>query len=99
MWGPYARDVLQAVTEDDVSAAAFPFARGRSLGVGGAQVWAQRITYVGELGYELYAEPAWGMQVWDRLAAAGARHGLRPSATACSTRCAWRRATAPSAAI
>ena len=78
MWGPYARDILQAVTEDDVSAAAFPFASGRSLGVGGTHVWAQRITYVGELGYELYAEPAWGVQVWDRLAAAGARHGLRP---------------------
>jgi glycine cleavage system aminomethyltransferase T len=61
-----------------VSAAGFPFATGRSLGVGGTQVWAQRITYVGELGYELYAEPAWGVQVWDRLAAAGERHGLRP---------------------
>ena len=35
MWGPHARDVLQAVTEDDVSAAAFPFGRGRALGVGG----------------------------------------------------------------
>jgi glycine cleavage system aminomethyltransferase T/glycine/D-amino acid oxidase-like deaminating enzyme len=78
MWGPSARDVLSAVTGDDVSAGRFPFASGRSLGVGGAPVWAQRITYVGELGYELYVEPAWGVQVWDRLAAAGARHGLRP---------------------
>ena len=79
MWGPRARDVLQAATEDDVSAAAFPFAqRPISLGVARRRVWAQRITYVGELGYELYAEPAWGVQVWDRLAAAGARYGLRP---------------------
>ena len=66
----------------------------------GRRVWAQRITYVGELGYELYAEPAWGVQVWDRLAAAGsAPTGSGRSATACSTRCAWRRATARSAAI
>ena len=78
MWGPHARDVLQAVTQDDVSAAAFPFGRGRALDVGGGQVWAQRITYVGELGYELYAEPGWGVQVWDRLSAAGATYGIRP---------------------
>ena len=78
MWGPHARDVLQAVTQDDVSAAAFPFGRGRELDVGGGPVWAQRITYVGELGYELYAEPGWGVQVWDRLSAAGAKYDIRP---------------------
>ena len=64
----------QAVTGDDVSRRGVPVRdAGAQLGVGGTQVWAQRITYVGELGYELYAEPAWGVQVWDRLAAAGAR--------------------------
>ena len=78
MWGPHARDVLQAVSEDDVSAAAFPFGRGRTISLGGAGVWAQRITYVGELGYELYMEPAWGGQVWDRLSAAGAAYRIRP---------------------
>jgi glycine cleavage system aminomethyltransferase T/glycine/D-amino acid oxidase-like deaminating enzyme len=78
MWGPHARDVLGAVTDDDVSAGAFPFGRGRTVSVGGAPVWAQRITYVGELGYEMYAEPKWGVQVWDRLAAAGAPFGIRP---------------------
>ena len=78
MWGPRARSVLQAVTEDDVSARALPFGRGRVLALGGADVWAQRITYVGELGYELYMQPRWGVQVWDRLLAAGARHGIRP---------------------
>jgi 4-methylaminobutanoate oxidase (formaldehyde-forming) len=66
------------VTDDDVSAAAFPFGSGRSIGVGGATAWAQRITYVGELGYEIYAEPRWGMQVWDRLMAAGEPYGIRP---------------------
>jgi glycine cleavage system aminomethyltransferase T/glycine/D-amino acid oxidase-like deaminating enzyme len=78
MWGPHARDVLQAVTEDDVSAAAFAFGRGRTLRLDGAELWAQRITYVGELGYELYVEPKWGVQVWDRLSAAGTRCGIRP---------------------
>ncbi|MDX6571122.1 MAG: hypothetical protein QOC86_278 [Gaiellales bacterium] len=78
MWGPHARSVLQAVSEDDVSARALPFGRGRVLALGGASVWAQRITYVGELGYELYMQPRWGVQVWDRLLAAGARHGIRP---------------------
>ena len=78
MWGPHARDVLAAVTPDDVSGGAFPFGSGRGLSVGGTTVWAQRITYVGELGYEIYVEPAWGVQVWDRLAAAGAAYGLRP---------------------
>ena len=79
IWGPHARDVLGAVTGDDVSAAAFPFGSGRDIGVGGTQVWAQRITYVGELGYELYSEPGWGVQVWDRLAAAGTPYGIRPA--------------------
>ncbi len=79
MWGPHARDVLQAVTEDDVAAGAFPFGRGRALEIGSAPAWAQRITYVGELGYEIYANPAWGVQIWDRLAAAGARFGIRPA--------------------
>ncbi|MDX6597596.1 MAG: dimethylglycine oxidase, partial [Gaiellales bacterium] len=78
IWGPHARDVLAAVTPDDVSGAALPFGWGRELDVGGRPVWAQRITYVGELGYEIFAAPAWGVQVWDRLAEAGARHGLRP---------------------
>ena len=69
------------MTGDDVSAAAVPVRRAAAAWDRGARdrsCWAQRITYVGELGYELYAEPAWGVQVWDRLAAAGARHGLRP---------------------
>jgi glycine cleavage system aminomethyltransferase T/glycine/D-amino acid oxidase-like deaminating enzyme len=78
IWGPYAREVLAAVSDDDVSPAALPFGRGCELSVGGTGVWAQRITYVGELGYELYAPPAWGVQVWDRLAAAGACYGVRP---------------------
>ena len=54
LWGPLSRDVLQSITDGDVSAAALPFRAARSLAVGGATVLVQRITYVGELGYELY---------------------------------------------
>jgi sarcosine dehydrogenase len=78
IWGPHARHVLQAVTEDDVSAEALPFRRAKNISIGGAQVLAQRITYVGELGFELYVERDWAVQVWDRLMAAGAVHGIAP---------------------
>jgi 4-methylaminobutanoate oxidase (formaldehyde-forming) len=77
IWGPRARDVLAAVTDDDVSGDALPFRTARSLDVGGAPVLAQRITFVGELGYELYVAPEWAVQVWDRLMAAGREHGIR----------------------
>ena len=53
--------------------------RARARRSAAHRVWAQRITYVGELGYEMYADPGWGVQIWDRLAAAGARHGIRPA--------------------
>jgi glycine cleavage system aminomethyltransferase T/glycine/D-amino acid oxidase-like deaminating enzyme len=77
MWGPNARDVLELVTENDVSETAFPFMHARSIRVGGAAVLAQRVTYVGELGWELYVEPGWAVQVWDRLMAAGRPYGIR----------------------
>jgi 4-methylaminobutanoate oxidase (formaldehyde-forming) len=76
LWGPAARDILQATTQDDVSAAAFAFRTARGISVGPAPLLAQRITYVGELGYELYVEPRWAVQAYDLLTAAGARHGL-----------------------
>jgi 4-methylaminobutanoate oxidase (formaldehyde-forming) len=46
--------------------------------IGGAAALAQRITYVGELGFELYVRPEWAVQVWDRLVAAGQPHGIEP---------------------
>jgi glycine cleavage system aminomethyltransferase T/glycine/D-amino acid oxidase-like deaminating enzyme len=78
MWGPHARDVLAAVTDSDVSETAFPFMHAGSLRIGGASAFAQRVTYVGELGWELYLEPGWAIQVWDRLIAAGKEFGIRP---------------------
>jgi 4-methylaminobutanoate oxidase (formaldehyde-forming) len=78
LWGPSARTVLAACTRDDVSNTALPYRSALELDVGGAPVLAQRITYVGELGYELYVTPAWAVAVWDRLIAAGADHGIEP---------------------
>jgi 4-methylaminobutanoate oxidase (formaldehyde-forming) len=77
LWGPRARDVLAAVSSDDVGNAALPFRTARTVDVGGAAVLAQRISFAGELGFELYVAPEWAVQVWDRLTAAGREHGLR----------------------
>jgi 4-methylaminobutanoate oxidase (formaldehyde-forming) len=75
LWGPSAPAVLELVTADDIS---FPFMHAQYVRIGGARVLAQRVTYVGELGWELYVEPHWAGQVWDRLMEAGAPIGLRP---------------------
>lgn len=78
LWGPHAREVLRTVSDDDVSNEAFPFLAARTIRIDGAEVLAQRITYVGELGWELYVDPAWAVQVWDRLMAAGEPFGIAP---------------------
>ncbi|MCL6552005.1 MAG: FAD-dependent oxidoreductase [Firmicutes bacterium] len=78
LWGPRAREILQQVTEADVSHGAFPYMRARWVRVGGAEVWAQRVTYVGELGWELYVRPVQALGVWDALWEAGRAWGLRP---------------------
>jgi 4-methylaminobutanoate oxidase (formaldehyde-forming) len=77
IWGPRSRDLLSGLTADDVSDAALPFGAARPIAIAGAEVLAQRITFVGELGFELYVDPRWAVQVWDRLMAAGVRHGIR----------------------
>ncbi len=76
LWGPRARTILEQVTKDDVSNAGLPYYMSREVGIGPARVLAQRVSYVGELGWELYVEPAHAVQVWDRLVAAGRDHGL-----------------------
>jgi glycine cleavage system aminomethyltransferase T/glycine/D-amino acid oxidase-like deaminating enzyme len=78
VWGPHARRVLERITDDDVSEEGFRFMTGRSIRVGGFSVFAQRVTYVGELGWELYVEPEMAGQVWDRLFAAGREFGITP---------------------
>jgi glycine cleavage system T protein len=78
LWGPAARQVLEATTRDDVSNAAFPYMSARAIRIATADVWAQRVTYVGELGWELYARVADAGAVWDALLAAGRPAGLVP---------------------
>ncbi len=75
--GPRARALLAAVTDADVSDAALPFRGARELDVGFARVLCIRITYLGELGYELYIPTEQATHVYDRLVAAGAALGLR----------------------
>ena len=77
LWGPRARDVLAAVTDVDVSNEAFPYMTARYLSIGEVTpVWAQRISYAGELGWELYGQIAMGGRAWDVLWEAGRDHGL-----------------------
>ncbi|MCX6026641.1 MAG: FAD-dependent oxidoreductase [Chloroflexi bacterium] len=78
MWGPKAREVLRAVTSSDVSNEALPYMRARTIDLRGAKVLAQRMTYVGELGWEFYVEAARAVQVWDALLAAGKSFGIEP---------------------
>jgi len=78
MWGPQARQVLESSTRDDVSEDGFPFMTARTIQIDGFDVFAQRVTYVGELGWELYLKPGVAVQVWDRVMAAGQRVGIRP---------------------
>ncbi len=76
LFGPRARDILAACTADDVSHEGFPFATWRRIGIAGAPVRALRVTYVGELGWELHMPSECAQSVYDALHAAGAEHGL-----------------------
>ncbi len=78
LWGPRARTVLQEVTSDDVSHAGFGFGSCREIEIGGVTVLASRISYVGELGWELHVPMEQGARVWDTLWDAGVPHGLVP---------------------
>jgi heterotetrameric sarcosine oxidase gamma subunit len=78
LWGPRARDVLASVTPDDVSHEGFTFGTCREIELGGVTVLASRISYVGELGWELYAPIEEGRRVWDTVWDAGQPHGLVP---------------------
>jgi 4-methylaminobutanoate oxidase (formaldehyde-forming) len=77
LMGPRARDVLSAVTDADVSNAGFPFGTAREIMVAGIPVWALRVTYVGELGWELHLPVDGAIAVHRALMEAGAPHGIR----------------------
>ncbi len=75
--GPKSRDVLAALVECDVSNAAFRFMDHREMAVAGAPCRVNRITYTGDLGYEIWMQPAHLRQVYDGIKQAGAAHGIR----------------------
>ena len=74
--GPKARDLLQSMTPDDMSHKGFPFATSREIELGYGYVRASRITFVGELGWELYVPTEFMQDIYDRIVAAGAEYGL-----------------------
>jgi 4-methylaminobutanoate oxidase (formaldehyde-forming) len=78
LWGPRARDILQPLTESDVSAQAFPYLRARDLNVGPVPCLALRVTFVGELGFELYCPAEFALRLWDQVVQAGRPRGLVP---------------------
>jgi glycine cleavage system aminomethyltransferase T/glycine/D-amino acid oxidase-like deaminating enzyme len=76
LWGPRARDILGSLTRDDLSNEGFPFLTAREISVGSVPLLALRVTFVGELGWELYAPAEYGRTLWTTLWEAGAPHGM-----------------------
>ena len=76
--GPRARDVLSSVTRADVSNAALPFLGVRRMTVGMADCLVQRVSYTGDLGFEIYCDPTVQRHLWHVLWSAGQPHGMRP---------------------
>jgi glycine cleavage system aminomethyltransferase T/glycine/D-amino acid oxidase-like deaminating enzyme len=76
LWGPRARDVVERVSGDDWSNSSFPYYTMRVMAVGEVPVRALRVSYVGELGWELYTSPEYGARLWELLWAAGQPDGL-----------------------
>src|SRR5438093_992958 len=76
LWGPSAREILQPLTTTDLGRHAFPYMSARELAVASVPCLALRITYVGELGWELYCPTEYGLVLWDVLWEAGHGHGL-----------------------
>jgi glycine cleavage system aminomethyltransferase T/glycine/D-amino acid oxidase-like deaminating enzyme len=79
LWGPQARDILGGTTSADVSHEGFPFATCRTVEIGSLRVLASRISYVGDLGWELHVPIEQGAKLWDIVAEAGEPHGIVPA--------------------
>ena len=76
LWGPRARAILQPLVEEDISNEAFPFYTVRPLQIECVPALALRLSYAGELGWEIYAPSEYGLRLWDLLWEAGRLHGL-----------------------
>ncbi|TRZ85993.1 MAG: FAD-dependent oxidoreductase [Streptomycetaceae bacterium] len=78
VWGPRARDILASITKDDLSAEGFTFSTCKMIECGPLRVLASRISYVGELGWELYIPIEQGAKLWDLIWEAGKKHEMIP---------------------
>jgi 4-methylaminobutanoate oxidase (formaldehyde-forming) len=76
LWGPRARDILQPLTRSSLENGDFPYLTAQEASVGHVPCLAVRVTYVGELGWELYCPTEYGLALWDTLWEAGRSHGL-----------------------
>ena len=79
VWGPRARDLVASVADDDVSDAGFPFGTARQVVIGGVPTLMVRISYVGDLGWEIHAPVEQGLRLWDTLWEAGQPLGVVPA--------------------
>jgi sarcosine dehydrogenase len=78
LMGPKAREVLAKATQEDVGGAGFPFGHVREITIAGHRLWALRVTYVGELGWELHMPLPAAVDVYDRLMSAGNTTQVQP---------------------
>ena len=76
VWGPKARELLQPLAQEDLGNSAFPYLTAKAVTLGTVPTYAIRISYVGELGWELYAPTEYGLRLWDSLWPAGRGLGL-----------------------
>jgi glycine cleavage system aminomethyltransferase T/glycine/D-amino acid oxidase-like deaminating enzyme len=76
LWGPKAREVLAPLTDADLTNDGLKYFRARRLHIGNVPVTAMRLSYVGELGWELYTSADLGLRLWDTIWQAGKQHGL-----------------------
>ena len=79
LWGPAARNALGQATDDSLDNDTFPYLTARQITVAGKPVWAQRVSYIGELGWELYLANDDAGAVWDALLELGQAQGIRPA--------------------
>ncbi|MEL6962424.1 MAG: FAD-dependent oxidoreductase, partial [Pseudomonadota bacterium] len=77
LFGPNARDILTELTSSDIANHAFPFGTWKRIGIAGCPITALRITYVGELGYELHLPVEYAVTVYEALQEVAAKHGLQ----------------------
>ncbi len=77
LMGPTSRELLSSLTDADLSKEAFPFSTAQQIDVGFARAWALRMTYVGELGWELYLPTMFTLPVFDKLMEVGEKVGLK----------------------